>query len=59
MALSPSIAETKYITSKIVKQRLLLIIRILLITEAIEEIVPYGKRSRGVEDFYFFFMKVL
>ena len=59
MALSPSIAETKYITSKIVKQRLLLTIRILLITEAIEEIVPYGKRSRGVEDFYFSFMKVL
>lgn len=40
MALSPAIAETTYVTSKRVKQRLLLIIRILLVTEAIEEIVP-------------------
>ena len=40
MALSPSIAETTYVTSKLAKQRLLLTIRILLIAEAIEEIVP-------------------
>ena len=42
-ALSPATAETTYVTSKLVKPRLSLITRILLITEALEEIVLTGK----------------